>query len=102
MNKDEILAKSKNEGSDERVASVVLASFGLGNIITMVLCFIFVSINGVRGQSYMEFITIAFGSQAATSFYKYKELKDKKDLLISIFQGLLAIASLILFVVRGN
>ena len=101
MNKDEILTRSRNEGSDERVQSVWLASFGFGNIITMILCFIFVGINGIKGQNYMEFITIAFGSQSATNFYKYKVLKDKKDLLVSIFGGLLAIASLILFVVRG-
>jgi hypothetical protein len=39
----------------------------------------------------MEFM-IAFGSQSATNFYKYKELKDKKDLLICVFGGVLAIA----------
>lgn len=101
MNKDEILAKSKNEGSDERVLGVWLASFGYANIITLVLCFIFVGINGIRGKSYMEFITIAAASQSATDFYKYKELKDKRNLLIFIYSGILAIGSFVLFVVKG-
>jgi hypothetical protein len=101
MNKDEILSKSKTEGTDERVLSIWLASFAYGNIITIVLCFIFVGINGIRGQSYMEFITIASASQSATDFYKYKELKDKKNLIIFIYAGLVAIASFIMFIVRG-
>jgi hypothetical protein len=102
MNKHEILTKSKNEGgADERVRSVILASFAYGNIITIIFCFIFVAINGIKGQSYMEFITIASVSQSATDFYKYKELKDKKNLLICIYAGLVAIASFIMFVVRG-
>lgn len=101
MNKEEILRISRDAGSDERVQSVWLASFGFGNIITMVLCFIFVGINGIRGQSYMEFMTIALGSQSATSYYKYKSIKDKKDLIIAIYGGLVAIAFFIMFIVRG-
>lgn len=100
MKKEEILAKSRISGPDERVQSIWLTSFGFGNIMTMVLCFIFVCINGIRGHGYMEFMTIAFGSQSATNFYKYKELKDKKDLLISVFGVLLSIAFFILFIVR--
>ena len=101
MNKDEILTKSKKSGSDERVLSVWLASFGYANIITMVLCLVFIGINGIKGKSYMEFITIAAASQSATDFYKYKELKDKRNLLVFIYTGLLAIVSFILFVVKG-
>ncbi len=101
MNKDEILLKSKKEGSDERVLKVWLSSFAYGNIITLILCFIFVAIKGIRGESYIEFITIACASQSATDFYKYKELKDKRNLIIFIYMGILAIASFIMFVVKG-
>lgn len=101
MNKEEILAKSKNAGSDERVQSVWLASFAYGNIITLILCFIFVAINGLKGKSYTEFLIIALASQSATDFYKYKELKDKKNLLVFIYAGLLAIVSFIIFIVKG-
>lgn len=102
MNKNEILLKIKNEGgADERVRSVFLASFAYGNIITLVICFIFVALNGIKGQSYLEFITIASASQSATDFYKYKELKEKKYLIIFIYAGLVAIASFIMFVVKG-
>ena len=102
MNKDEILTKSKNEGLDEREQNVSLTSFGFGNIIALVLCFIFGVINGIRGESYMEFITIVFASQSATDFYKYKRLKDQKTLLITgIATGFVAIASFILFIIKG-
>jgi len=101
MNKEEILTKSRNEGSDERVRSIMLASFGIGNIITLILCMIFLGINGIRGESYMEFVTIAFGPISATHFSQYKKLKDKKGLLLSMFEGLLAIATFILFIVKG-
>jgi hypothetical protein len=101
MNKEEILAKSKNAGSDERVQSVWLTSFAYGNIITLILCFIFIAINGIKGKSYTEFIVIALASQSATDFYKYKELKDKRNLLIFIYAGLLALVSFIIFIVKG-
>ncbi|MBK5239713.1 DUF6442 family protein [Clostridium sp.] len=101
MNKDEILAKNKNEGSGERVQSVWLSSFAQGNMITLILCFIFIAINGIKGKSYTEVLIIALASQSATDFYKYKELKDKKNLLVFIYAGLLAIVSFILFIIKG-
>lgn len=102
MNKDEILAKSKREGLDEREQGIFLSSFGFANIITIVLCFIFVAINGIRGEEYSEFVTIAFATLSATNFYQYKELKDKKTLLISaIITGLVAILFFILFIIKG-
>jgi len=101
MNKEEILAKIKSEGSDERVLNVWLASFGFANIITLVLCFIFVAINGIRGQKYMEFITIAFASQSATNYYQFTKLKDKRNLIVSIFSALIAVAAFILFIIKG-
>jgi len=101
MDKYEILKKSKNEGLDERVQSVWLESFGFANIITLVLCFIFMGINGIKGQFSSEFITIALASQSATSFYKYKKLKDKKELIIFIYSGIVAILSFIVFIVKG-
>jgi len=102
MNKDEILAKSKSEGLDEREQSVWLTSFGFGNIIALVLCFIFAVINGIRGESYMEFIIIVSASQSATDFYKYKRLKGQKSLLITgIVDGLVATAAFIVFIIKG-
>ena len=102
MNKDEILAKSKNEGLDEREQEIFLSSFGFGNIITMVLCFIFTIINSLKGQSYSEFITIAFATLSATNFYQYKRLKDNKALLISsVLTGIISLLFLILFIVEG-
>jgi len=102
MNKDEILARSKNEGLDEREQNVWLSSFGFGNIIALVLCFIFGVINGIRGESYMEFSAIVFASQSATDFYKYKRLKGQKTFLITgIVNGLVATAAFILFIIKG-
>ncbi|MBC8059870.1 MAG: hypothetical protein H7Y18_04310 [Clostridiaceae bacterium] len=102
MNKDEILSRIKSEGIDEREQSIFLSSFGFGNIITIILCLIFVGINGIKGQSYNEFITIAFASLSATDFYKYKRLKDKKSFLISsITTGFVAILAFVVFIVKG-
>lgn len=102
MKKEDILSKSKSEGLDEREQSIFLSSFGLGNIATMILCFIFVAINGIRGENYTEFITIASASLFATDFYKYKKLKHKKTLLISsIMAGFVAILSFVMFIIKG-
>lgn len=102
MNKEEILAKSKNEGLDEREQNIFLYSFGYGNIVTMLLCFVFTAINGIRGQGYNEFITIAFATLSATNFYQYKKLKYKKIFLIStIATGSIAILSFVMFIIKG-
>ncbi|MBK1811360.1 hypothetical protein JHL18_12055 [Clostridium sp. YIM B02505] len=102
MKRDEILSKSKNEGFDEREQSIFLSSFGFGNIITMLLCFIFIAINAIKGKGYSEFITIAFATLSATNFYQYKQLRDKNTLLISaIFTCITAILSFIFFIVKG-
>lgn len=102
MNRDEILSKSRNEGLDEREQSVFLASFGFGTIVTMVLCFIFVIINFLKGQSYHEFIAIALASLSAADFYKYKKVRHSKTYMISaIFSAFVAIVSFIFFVVKG-
>lgn len=102
MNKDEILSKSKNEGLDEREQSIWLTSLGFGNIIALVLCFIFATINVIRGESFMEFSAIVFASQSATDFYKYKRLKGQKTWLITgIATGFVAIACFIIFIING-
>lgn len=102
MNKDEILAKSKNEGLDEREQNVSLTSFGFANIIVAILCCIFVAINGIRGESYMEFIAIVSASQSATDFYKYKRLKEQKITLITaITSGVVAVLAFVMFIVKG-
>ena len=59
------------------------------------------SIDGIRGRFSSEFITIAFASQSATALYKYKKLKDKKDLIIFIYSGIVAILSFVVFIVKG-
>lgn len=102
MKKEEILAKVKHQGIDEREQNVFLSSFGIGNIITLILCFLFTAINGIRGKGYDEFITITFATLSVTQFYQYKELKYKKSLLIcAIMSGLMAIISFISFIIKG-
>ena len=102
MNKDEILAKSKVQGIDEREQSVILASFGFANIIVIILCLIFYVINMIRGESSNEFSTIIFASLAATEFHKYRQIKNKKIFLINVYYwGLVSILSFITFIVKG-
>ncbi|MCR1934998.1 DUF6442 family protein [Clostridium tepidum] len=101
MNKEEILKNSKRIGLDEREQSVYLSSFGYGNIITVILCFLFIVINGIKGESYFEFITITGALMASTNYYKHRKLEDTKSfLIISIISGFTAIISFIIFIIK--
>ncbi|NFV14523.1 hypothetical protein FDG09_16995 [Clostridium sporogenes] len=101
MNKEEILENSKRIGLDEREQSVYLSSFGYGNIITVILCLLFAVINGIKGESYFEFITITAALMASTNYYKYRKLENTKSFfIISIIWELIAIISFIVFIIK--
>lgn len=97
MNKEEILARSKKLGIDEREAMIEGDSFGYGLITVLALVLIFGGWNLIHGVRSWELITIFTGYLATTGFYKYKKSHSTRFLLGGILGTLTAIGAAIAF-----
>ena len=56
MNKQEILAKNKKDGLDEREQTVYSRSFGFGAVVVAVLCLAFSVYRAFHGEKFFEFV----------------------------------------------
>ena len=54
MNKQEILAKNKKDGLDEREQTVYSRSFGFGAVVVAVLCLAFSVYRAFHGEKFFE------------------------------------------------
>lgn len=97
MNKQEILARSKKIGFNEREEMIEgdCFSYGLATVLALVVIFgVWKLIHGVRSY---ELTSILAGYITTASFHKYKNLKSKRFLIGGILGTLVTIASAIAF-----
>lgn len=99
MNKDEILAKNKQEGLDERERGIYNKSFGLGAVVVGILCLAFTLYNLFNGKTFFEFITIITAYLCTTFFYQFKKIQRIGYLIGTVVCLLATVASAIGFVV---
>lgn len=87
MQKEEILARSRkeNEAMDEREASVLASAGKLAAQVGMLLCCA-TAVAGVIFQNRISFEswTIYFGMVATLFLYKYRKLKARHELWLSV------------------
>lgn len=93
--------ENKNDGLDEREESIFFHSFGLGGIAICVLAGLFSVWKAIHGENFYEFGAIIFIYISATDFYKYKNMKDKRQLISGIVTGFMTIIQIIMFLVKG-
>lgn len=99
MNKDEILAKNKQEGLDEREKGIYNKSFGMGAVTVSVLCLAFSLYNLFNGKTFFEFITIITAYLCTAFFYQFKKIRRMGYLIGAILCLMVAVASAIGFMV---
>lgn len=97
MNKDEILAKNKRSGLDEREQRVYNRSFGVGAVVVCVLCFVFGIFKLLHQEKFYEFGAIMTAYLCTTFLYQYKNLKKPIYLIAGVLTGLGAILLTVLF-----
>ncbi len=97
MDKNEILAKNKRSGLDEREQRVYNRSFGLGAVVVCVLCFIFGIFKLFHHEKFYEFGAIMTAYLCTTFLYQYKKLKKTPYLIAGIITGVGAILLIVLF-----
>ena len=101
MKKEDILSKAKYGGLDERETNIFLHSFGIGGIVVCILAVVFSIWKAIHGEQFFEFSAMVFGYLSATDFYKYKNIRNKRYLITCILSGILTIALVVMFFVRG-
>ncbi len=97
MNKDEILAKSREENkgrTDEMELSVIAGGGKAAYFVGMAVCVAILLLNGAlrifESPNYNPALTFAvwgvwFSMQGAMMMYKYVKIKKKHELALSIF-----------------
>ncbi len=97
MKKEEILARSKRAGFDEREEMIEVDSFGYGLVTVFALVVIFGGWKLIHGVRSYELTSIFAGYLATVSFYKFKKFQSKKFLIGGILGTLSAIGAAIAF-----
>lgn len=99
VNKEEILAKSRNEKNDEGLIDATNRGQRKG-IVTFCLVFIFIVLfNLFTGQSNYAPMAMFFAFNAAEAYPKYKFTKNKAHLVTTIASSIACIAFLINLVI---
>lgn len=99
MNKQEILAKNKHDGLDEREQTVYSRSFGFGAVVVAILCLVFSVYKAFHGEKFFEFGAIMTAYLSTTFFYQYRDLRKTGYLVAGIITCIIAVACIISFVV---
>lgn len=99
MNKDEILAKNKQDGLDERERVIYNKSFGIGAVVVGILCLVFSLYNLFNGKTFFEFIAIITAYLCTTLFYQFKKLKRIGYLIGAVICLVLAVGAAVGFMV---
>ena len=97
MKKEEILARSKDAGFDEREEMIEGDSFGYGLVTVLALVVIFGGWKLIHGYKSYEMTSIFSGYLATAGFYKYRKLQSKRFFIGGILATLVTIASAIAF-----
>lgn len=100
MDKEEILAKNKRSGLDEREQRVYNRSFGLGAVTVCVLCCIFGIIKLFNHEKFYEYGAIMTAYLCTTFIYQYKNLRKPVYLVFGICTGVGALLLTALFLME--
>ena len=101
MNKDEILAKNKQDGLDERERVVYNKSFGIGSVVVGILCLAFSLYNLLNGKTFFEFVSIMTAYLCTTLFYQFYKIRKIIYFIGAVICLILAVGAGIGFVVNS-
>lgn len=101
MNKDDVLAKSREENQDEYVEKINTDSHKAGIIVLTAIC-IFFSITRVlnNGQPFFEFPAVLFAYIAGMNYYIYAKIKNKNNLISGFCFTFVFICLIILYFIN--
>ncbi|MDE6659617.1 MAG: hypothetical protein K2K01_05845 [Eubacterium sp.] len=94
MNKEEILAKSRNENQNQDLyeKDVIIKSGQIATTVMMAICFLFFLLDAfIKDNTNYGFMAIIFSTQATIFTVKAIKLKRKHEIIMAIAYSLLTI-----------
>ncbi len=101
MNREDILAKSKRAGVDERVAGIEIKAISFGGLAATVLIGLFIVANSLKGQRSSDLLSILLIYWSAQYFYKYKQLERKLFLVLGCITAIGFVACVVSYILWG-
>lgn len=100
MERDEILkmAQKESEHCDEREVFIQLKGYNYGMIVSAIVFIFLVILKLFRGEPMYDILAMYEATLIGFYIYKYKEEKNKKDLLLAICWGSATILNLYLVI----
>lgn len=93
MNKEEILKQAQKEVKDEREEAINDKAFRMGWMAVTVIMLLLIAIRAYFNESAIDLIIVLMAQTAASSFYQYHKLPDRK---IHLYSGIIAVIAIIL------
>lgn len=84
MKKEDILKKARSENNDEREKQVETNAFRAGWLGVSIILLILIGFRSYFNESGSDLVIVLLAQTAASLFYQYKKLGDKKYLIWSI------------------
>lgn len=97
MNREEILAKAKNENKDEMELQVRDRSMKWTYIVMVLTAAIFAYIRETKGQPMMDLCVTVCASVATGHFYRFIKTRDTYCLILSVITLAVGIFALVRF-----
>lgn len=97
MNKEEILAKAKNENSDEMELQIRDKSMRWTYLTMVIIAAIFAFIRENHGQPMMDLCVTVCASVAVGQFYRFLKSKETYCLILGLIALLVGIFALVRF-----
>ena len=99
MDKEEILARSRRQGPDEREQKIFLEAYNFSHSVCILLCLALVIYSMVRGERFFQYSTLVFAMLSADRLYRYVRLRQRSYLLLGLAALIPALCFGFLFVI---
>lgn len=99
MNKEVILKIAQSEKRDEMELHIKDKSMMCPYLVMVIVAALFNFIKALHGVPITDLTATVCASVGTTSAYRYAKLKDKQDLFIAIIMFIIALISIIYFVI---
>lgn len=97
MEKDEILARSRKNGPDEREQKIFLEAYNFSSSVCILLCLGLVVYSIMQGEQFFQYSLLIFATLSADRLYRFVKLRKRSYMIIGLIALVLALVFGVLF-----
>lgn len=97
MEKDEILARSRKNGPDEREQKIFLEAYNFSASVCILLCLGLMIYSMLRGERFFQYSLLIFATLSADRLYRFVKLRQKQYLIVGLIALIPALCFGVLF-----